>query len=297
MSEAQAKALEAFDAYQKNIVAMNQIVREMKEIPELPSEVPQDVQALQKVEFPEKGGVLTYMEGHEHPYKGFPFFEFVEKIDTIKKIQRATLSSLYHSMTARPYWQLICLVFVPWLFADLLKAYINTFHRIIDRFKLKVIRHCDAVRELHRAFSIDWYDETLEERELRHKIRDILCMFLEYDNAYRFRFQDIIVELDKTALQKNPAHELARLFRLMADREITQEIKDTWSLVLFFFPWYLRFNTSLKKSIIAILTELDLSKVALSVEDQHFCAKRTDYQFGFQLCQQQNSTSTKDSHP
>lgn len=270
-----------FEAYMENSKRMQEIVRLMKEIPELPSEIPKDVNPLEKVEFPEKGGILTYMGGHEQPYKGFPFFEMVEKVDTIKKIQRATLSSLYHSLKKRSWFTLAPLIFVPWLFGDIVKAYVQTFHRLIMRFKIKNERYCDAMRELNRAFSIEFYGEVNDSKELRFQLRDVACMFLEFDNAYRFRFQDVIVELDKQKLKKNPAKEIVRLLEVMSTREKTQEIKDTWKLVRYFLPLYLRFNKSLRKSIVAVLDGLDLDKVQLSIEDRHYCKERKDYQFKF----------------
>ena len=272
--ETMRKMAMEYQAYVQNTGLMQQVAREMKEIPELPSEVPTDVHPLLQVEFPEEGGVLTYMGGYDHPYKGFPLGEFVDKIDYIKKTQRAVLSSLYHSFKSHSWLTLSTLIFVPWILNDLLKAYIYPVYRMVDRFKLKPIRYCTSMRELHRAFSKD-------SGEYRGMIRDIMCMLLEYDNAYRFRFQDIIVELDKDKLKKNPGKELNRLFALLISREIKQEVKDTWKLVQYFLPTYLFFNRKLRKNIIDIFTELDLEKVALSVEDKTFSEKRIDYKFGF----------------
>ncbi len=288
ITQEQLTQLQAHQAYMQNSASMYEIVRQMKEIPELPSEVPQtrpdgqkDLNPLEKVEFPEAGGVLTYMGGHEHPYKGFPFFEFVDKIDTIKKIQRATLSSFYHSMKKRSKFQIAFLIFVPWMFGDLVKAFIYTFYRLVERFRIKSIRYSDAIRELHRASSNEYPGEKPENKEMRQMLRDIVCMVLEFDNAYRFRFQDIIVELDKSALAKNPSKEIVRLLNLMSTREVTQEIKDTWKLVKYFLPVYLFLNKSFKQNIVDVLSDLDLQKVALTVEDEHYCKERKDYQFGF----------------
>lgn len=261
---------------------MQQIVREMKIIPELPSEKPQDVNPLLKVEFPEAGGILTYMGKHEYPFKGFPYFEFVDKIDYIKKSLRGTLSSFFHSLKARPKWQLIFLASVPWLFGDFMQSQLYTYHRMVERFRIKPERYCDAIRELHRSMSTE-REELLSKRENRIRLRDLACMFLEFDNAYRFRFQDIIVELDKEALSANAVKEILRLTELMISREQTQEIKDTWSLLKFYLPWYLRFNSELRESITFVLTELNLQAVALSIEDEHYCKERKDYKFKFQL--------------
>lgn len=274
------KSLTDYEAFVQNNQLMQHVVREMKEIPTLPSEVPTDVNPLLKVEFPEEGGVLTYMGNYEYPYKGFPFFEFVDKIDIIKKILRGTMSSFFHSLKERNKLELVFLLTVPWLFGVFIKAQVYTFHRMVERFKVKPIRYCTAIRELHRAMSIE-REELTSERTMRFMIRDLACMFLEFDNAYRFRFQDVIVELDTTKLAAAPIKEIVRLADVMIERERTQEVKDTWALLKFFLPWYLRFNPNLRRALVEVLMGLDLTKTVLSIEDQLYCSKRKDYTFAF----------------
>lgn len=280
MTQEEQSQLDNYKAFVQNTQLMNQIVREMKEIPELPSEVPTDVNPLEKVEFPEHGGILTYMANFVHPYKGFPMGEFVDKIDIIKKILRGTLSSFYHSLKGRNKLQIALLVLVPWIFGDFVKANVYTFYRMVERFRIKPIRYCDALRELHRAMSIERIEGT-DEQKMRYMVRDIFCMLLEFDNAYRYRFQDVIVALDKEAIRKNVGKEVVRIAQLMMSREKTQEVKDTWSLLNFFLPWYLRLNPVLKRNMVDVLLALDLTKLELTVEDQCYCEKRKDYQFGF----------------
>lgn len=290
-----------FEAMNQNMALLQGITQAMKEIPVLPSETAgvradgkADINPLVKVEFPEQGGVLTYMENHEHPYKGFPVGESVEKIDAMKKMMRSVLSSLFHSFKKRSKFQLFFLLFVPWIFTDLVDAVLNTCYRMVDRFKIKTIRYSDAVREIHRSFSIEYYgiDNTK-----RFMVRDVMCMLLEMDNAYRFRFQDIIVELDKENLKKNTAKEIIRLFALMSSREKTQEVKDTWKLVQHFLPTYFRINKSFKQNVIDVLSGLDLQKIALSVEDKHYCENRMDYKFGYMndTTWQTHSTSAEET--
>lgn len=264
---------------------MDQIIRGMKEIPELPSEIPpaNDTNALKEVIFPEKGGVLTYMADYTLPYKGFPYWEFVEKIDSIKKIARATFSGLYHRLKTRNPLLFLTLIPSAWIFKDALYSQLLVYHRVIDRFKLKVIRHCDAIRELHRAFSIPLPKESELQKDIREKVRDLTCMILEYDNAYRFRVQDIVPELNKESLKKHPRKELLRLLGIMVSREKTQEIKDTWKLVRYFVSLYLVFDRKLVQMIVHVLSNLDLNEVSLSEEDKQFALKRKDYIFGFQL--------------
>ena len=261
----------------ENLRLMNQIVSEMKEVPVLASEEikPNDTQALIKVEFPNAGGVLTFMENHDLPYKGFPYFEFVDKIDIMKKIIRSTLSGLYHALKRRRRLQLLTLFLSPWFFKDFLRAEIYTMYRLIARFKVKPIRYCDMGRELHRAFGDG------EAGEFRPMLRDLVCMVLEFDNAYRYRFQDVITELDQEELARRPIRELRRLLKVMSTREKTQEIKDTWRLIDYVVRFYLPFDRELKDVIVQTFLKLDLKLVKLSAEDEHYCGPRKDYQFGF----------------
>lgn len=253
--------------------AMNGILRDMKEIAELPSEVPQDQQTLLGVGYPKEGGMLTYMSGHDYPYRGFPFFEIVEKIDLIKKVTRGSLSGLYHSLKRTNKLWLITLIPALWVLKNLMETGVYTFYRLVERCRIKTTHYSQAVRELHRSFS-------LESSEFRNQLRDLACMILEFDNAYRYRFQDVVPELNKKALRKNPIRELNRLWDIAISREKTQEIRDTWRLAKM-GSVYLKFDRTLLKTIVSVLLELKLKEVKLTIEDKEFCVPRKDYSFAF----------------
>ena len=260
--------------YMKYTGLMNHIAEEMREIPYIPSEQPSktDTSALLKVEFPNEGGVLTYMQKYRTPYKGYPHHEFVEKIDIIKKLNRAMLSGLYHQL--KRYNKVKFLTLLPglWVAKDAIRAWVHAFDRTVERFRIKPKRYCTFIRELHGSFP---------EGEFEGKIRDLLCMILEFDNAYRFRAQDVLSELSKVSLVKNPIKELVRLIDLLRSREKTQEISDTWTLVRSLLKYYLMFDRKLLKIIQVALLRIDLDEVKLTDEDKTYCIPRTDYRFGF----------------
>ena len=271
------------DGYMKNMQLMQEIVRSMKEIPELESEKPTDTNALLKVEFPKEGGILTYMTNHEYPYRGFPFFEFVEKIDTFKKLSRGILSGLYHSLKKGSKFKLLLALPLIFVVRDFISSGIYAYHKLIERFRIKSNLYSNVVRELYRAFNLPRVKEDFETLELRLALKDVLCMILEFDNAYRYRFQDIIVELDKKALKKKPIKELNRLLDLMSSRENDQKVKDTWSLFKLLVKFYLRFDRKLTKMLVDVLSNLNLEEVKHTPEDKHFSCQRKDYIFGFML--------------
>lgn len=278
------------EAYIQNMVAMNNIIAHMKEIPVLPSEQPKDVHALQKVEFPEEGGILTYMEGYDQPYRGFPFAEFVDKIDIIKKNSRAVLSGLYHSLKNRNIFTLLTLLPSVWVAKDIVWTGVYAFYRMIERFKIKPIMYSGGIRELHRAFSVPVEGESIGGMEKRLMLRDLVCMVFEFDNAYRFRVQDLLVEIDKYSFNNNPRKELLRILDLAQEREIQQDIKDTHSLIKMAVKYYLLFDRKLLKIIKSTIIHLDYKKFGLSIEDKFYCRPRKDYKFRFMVEPLQTNT-------
>lgn len=248
------------------------IAREMKEIPELPSEAPKDIKPLQRVEFPKEGGIQTYMQDIEYPYAGYPFYEFVDKVDIFKKVARAFLSGMYHSLKSQ--WKIRFLTLIPsiWVAKCLVRAGIYVFYKNIERFRIKPIKYCKAVRELYRSFTEN------TSGELSYQLRDVLCMVLEFDNAYRFRFQDIITEL----YQNNDiVKELDKMFMIMQSRERTQFIHDTWTLFRLTVKYYLKYDKELKLIIDNVLKNINIDEVKFTKADKYYCLRRQDYNFGF----------------
>lgn len=272
------------NAYIQNMQAMQNIVAMMKEVPVLPSEVvpENDNNRLQRVEFPEGSGPLTFMENYKYPYKGFPFYEFVDKIDVIKKISRSLQSGIFHGLKGKNKFVLYLLIpFVPLFGRNIFWAFTYSFHRLIERFRIKPQMYCTSVKEVHRAWSKDRDGESAKTKDLRFMLRDIECMILEYDNAYRFRMQDILPHLDKEALRADPIAEICRLLDIEISRELLEEKKDSWRLLQMFAKYFMRYDKELLKIFVDLLLEVDLTKVALDEGDIEFASKRKDYIFGF----------------
>lgn len=274
-----------FDRWLYNNRAMAQIIQAMREhavLPESEQIKEKEINPLVKVDFPDEGGILSYLEGYEIPFLGFPFHEFVEVIDTMKKVGKGLLSGFYHFVWKNGKIKFIALPVSFWLIKRLLRILVYAFYRQVTRekFKIKPTRYCKAIRELHRAFSVDVDRERLKRKELRYMIRDLFCMVLEFDNAYRFRFQDLAVEIDKKALKKNYIKELQRIISIAEIRENTQEIKDMWILVKMLVRM-LQFDKNLKSIVVDMLHAINLEKIALNENDIQFCKPRTDYTFAF----------------
>ena len=278
LNEQQKSAVLNWEAYSQFQAAMAEIIQNMKEIPILPSEIPpeHDKHSLTKVEMPPEGGVLSFMEHFEHPYRGFPYLEFVDKIDIIKKLVKGSLSGIYHSFRGN-LAKIFLAIPAILVFRELVWAGTYTFYRLIERYRIKPLRYSKAILALHEAFSAPRGD-SFKEMELRYMIRDILCMILEFDNAYRFRAQDILSELNQSALSTKELH---RLIDIASTREKTQMTKDTWKLIKMVVSFYMRFDRKFKNLVIHVLKNLNLEEFKLTAEDIAFCDPRKDYVFGY----------------
>ena len=161
-----------------------------------------------------EGCVLATYQGYSKPEKGVISLETSTAINTAKRIHLVLLQIV----VASPIRYLVPLFF---LFPR------NTQ----DRFALSCMRNLGYVMRwvLQRQYlnPLYWtpaakavYKAVIEEQD--QNVRDWLMFFvclLEYDNKYRYPVQDILGELDRDTLEKNPKREILRLVLLGANRQ------------------------------------------------------------------------------
>ena len=219
---------------------------------------------LKEVKLPKEGGILSYYNEHTPPRKGFPVDRLVDRVNVVKKV----IVAMLYGLTKNKVILAITLLFFR---KDLQIAYTELLHRlrtIIGFNALLPNRYCTSVREVYKAFEQeDW------------ELRDIAVTILEFDDAYRFRFQDIVGELDKQNFDKNPYKELSRLLELIEFRDNDQRLKSTWkkarqALFLVFFV------KSFREKIITFFSKVNPENVKM-YEDYMYYAKLKVHSYGY----------------
>ncbi len=115
---------------------------------------------------PEEGGTFSNFQGGKYPFPGFPDSKAVNLIGSAKRM-------------------------IP-IGANIIDASLRGLQQEKD-----IKRMCKTAREIHRIFDIMIEREQVGYvKENFTKIRDMICFILEYDDAYRFRFQDAFSELN-----------------------------------------------------------------------------------------------------
>jgi hypothetical protein len=125
----------------------------------------QSFEDLGQVTYPEEGGIDTYHQGSKYPFPGFISTDDLDKLAHWKRLVPLGVDFLQHQL--RP--------FIP---SDP-KLYSKPVREIYRIFTLMMERHHD-----------------FGPRTTFQRIRDIVCILMERDDAYRFPIQDGLSELD-----------------------------------------------------------------------------------------------------
>src|SRR3990167_2714151 len=254
---------------------------------------------IEEVITPPEGGTFVKLFGCSYLFKGYPDGYLVEGLATCK----AFISYIPRKIVAKSLVLKLALVFLYIFSKKRFWHYIRTYSWVIYDKGVKKIglkrerynRPTNALRravdialtELDKKYIIDYKPELLHSNlDIIHKrqfleaiacLAEFVYLFLEYDNAYRFRVQDVLSEVKKENLNKwfGAFREFNRILKLLIEREDAQHgIRDKWKemriLCLLFFILERRF----RKFIKLFFENLDVKEIALDDADWYFCLKR-----------------------
>lgn len=123
----------------------------------------------------------------------------------------------------------------------------------------------EPVREIHR----------ITKGKFDQNILNAVLVILENDMAYRYRFQDIVAELNKENFNKKPIKELRRLLDIALTREHSNPAKIF--RIARKYVWLLRFKGL--KQLKEIVKDIDIDKIKLSKEDVYWTAIVPNYDY------------------
>lgn len=247
---------------------------------------------------PPEGGTFTKFYGCSFLFKGAPFKNIVEGISMSKSM----ISELPREIVARSFLLKIILalfvIFAPGRLIHYARIYVNAIlAHSIRRFPFPRERYNTLTNEMRRALerAIDLELKRkgvtkikLQESEpTKHEfyqlvldIAEFVFLFIEHDNAYRMRLQDIMEEVDKLNVSRSIVREMSRLLDIAIERENPYNgIRHKWIQMKKLVIPALMLNKDLRRLVKAFFLELDIPKVSLDESDWYFCLKRRGYQF------------------
>jgi uncharacterized protein (UPF0297 family) len=199
-------------------------------------------------------GCETYYAGEPYPIR---LCLQPDKQDTIARVKRLIPSLLRtvsnHKIIGALY------LWLNW------KELVDYIHFALTDVYAKPDYYNQPVRELYMVLSDRGIDQ----------IRDIVCAVVEYDSAYRFRFQDIAGELNQYRMATEPIEELKRLWSIYQERE--GEPSQKFSKFMPFVLWLLKLNTKLLDLLKEIAKDLNIDEVKPNAADTYWMLNGGDY--------------------
>src|SRR3990167_8868947 len=164
-------------------------------------------------------GIYIYHEGLLHPKKGFVYPEAVQANNVVKKV-----------------------------LAGAVRAFSKNYLLMLLLIRRKTLQN--FLEEFH----------LLAKTTIRLQgIGRIIAHLFEFDDAYMFRFQDIMNETTKKALLENPAKEISRLFKIFKERESRMPMKDKIGAVYLLFK-LMFFIPKVRKAFKKAVSEMNIGR-------------------------------------
>lgn len=169
----------------------------------------QPIYLIEKMEAVEHFGMCVYYKGVPYAKKGFPTPEAIFAINQIKKILLEGSRQLKSP--------LILLWLATTNKTELCRSFNVVFDKIFGNFRMKEEFMCRSAFNfanfLHSLLKDIGVDNVVA-KEFAFNLAQIL----EYDDAYRYRIQDIMQELRVDLFTTSPKKEIKRLFNIFKQR-------------------------------------------------------------------------------
>jgi len=246
-----------------NLGSLSQITKEEKETSV----------SIERVEFPAEGGVLTYYEGIPFPSKGFPYTETVETVDRVKKMYTCVMKRTFYMFNRNKIKIVLLLFFLRNELIEIATTFLETLNHSLRLVRQKPEMYCPMARELYRTFKvISDKEKDIKTKEILDNLRDIVCMTFEYDDAYRYRFQNEMYNLNKDNVRKDLVNELRRLLKIaiIGENKVNVGIGVKYEMFLKLLI-ILRFKKNVREIMKSFILELNLDKIKLDEGDKYQC--------------------------
>lgn len=239
-----------------------------------------------RIDTPPEGGVLNWQLGSKYPVKQWVFKEAIFAVDCIK---RAVMNALRLATSSPARYLFAPIILVPniydWKgrlvrkaieeFGDYAMIVFDRWGRLLpfedeqgNQFGLQGIvinpqYYCTVAREVRRVgmeMAGDWTPG--------RQFVEAVCMTLEFDDAYRYRAQDLMGEMNQPAFLANPAKEATRIMRIAMQRgKGTEQKFQQFALAI---PFLFRIGI-IRKTMLEFFSKVDMTKLYLDTNDLYRC--------------------------
>lgn len=242
-----------------------------------------------------KPNILVYYKGAPYPRKGFPTPEAVSSINIVKRIFIETIKTFGMWQFSLSWFLALITTYkgrpenhhddiidygeksMP-VVEKLLASFNRVSYGVVSQYMLKPEHMTQFASEFQGLVCAVMLRLKLD-REGSKQFARIIGTLMEYDNAYRYRLEDIFSETTKEKLSTEPYKEVKRLIKLYISREkdmgVAHKFKAMEKLgtLLLLLP---KVKLALRKA----LEHCEFERLQMDEIDTYWCRSRLDYAFG-----------------
>lgn len=229
-------------------------------------------------EYPPRGGIYCHYKGVPFPRKGFVYPEAVWACNIVKRITRTLVAGFSSKDIVLPALGFILTPFKRKirLLERVLLYYNRVAEWLLSPHFLKENRYGNCPRELQKLLKRFLMELGISEY-IAGRTSKVLITLVEYDDAYRYRIEDLFSESSKEWLLANPRKEINRLLEVLKLRDkTTLEQFEVFGKVISMGFWLPKVKKAFRKA----LEPLDFSKLQMDEADMYYCLNRDDYDYG-----------------
>lgn len=212
-----------------------------------------DSDILYAIDFKElEQGCELWLEGEKYPMRAFFQTDRTSAVHQFKKL----VPILFNTINGNIFKKIISILYIKFNFNKI----IDFMHNGMRISLLEEKYYSEPVFEIYKNIK-------------NEKLRDVICAILQFDLAYRYRLQDILMEIDKDDFEKRPIREINRLIKIFIERS-GDKLLDVKGIKSQYIKIGLILNPSIVKEIKEFVRNIDIGKVMLSKEDWYWCCRQ-----------------------
>lgn len=250
---------------------------------------------IDRIEYVDHQGILVWYKDTPYPRRGFPTPEAVAAVNVVKRAFIELVRALgmwqfwpgfvlaMFTSHERPAWKGRPKDVVDYgeKRQPVAEKLINSFNRVcwpvVSNYVIKPQLMTPLASEL-QGLVFAFMARAGLDREASKMFATIFGTLIEYDNAYRYRLEDIFTETSRDRLMSAPGREIARLVGLYSSRE-----KD-WGVAVKFrtIHWLARplfWSKRVREAFRRALDGCDFERLQFDDIDRYWANVRLDYDF------------------
>lgn len=225
-----------------------------------------------KTEYPPQGGMFCWYKDHPWPEQAFPFPQAFYCLDPVKRAIMNMLRAIKRSWILKLVLLWVVSPFGKKTLANYVELFADYSQYTLHKISIKPQFYCTSAREIDRAgrqTAMD-YAKTPEERQLAEKLIMTVCLIWEFDNAYRYRGQEVLSYIDRYNFLQHPIKELWRVFDLAKERELEASgLKERLTMAKAAVV-VLMLNSTFRKILKSFIGYLDFEKIRMDEGDKYW---------------------------